>query len=609
MNFLNDIKLLGNQILDCRIENRESDPSTNLEGSIYFNTVRKVFRVCKNGEWGDLVSYRDFVDYFLPLTGGTMTGDIVMSDITAIQFGNGSSQSKIKIRNGSSNSTDNILRIQNTNLGDVIVRGIATPDSDNDAVNRGYIDDTDNQLSAGLAIGAYKFVFQGTDKKLYPVQLNTANTYVNPNFGLMATLSSYTKDSNVAKLYDKVTEVSSLFGISTPSSNTTPVHVIGHCDSNGMKIFSTIVGEYTYSSIANTYMYIGDVGTDGYLRINTSNKHFISVDSNYKIIRIDGVEINSQGTTTSSYNNPVAGESVNLNSAEDLSVGDIVVKLKTGFTNGGFLCKFNSSTVEGYDIDFDWGYAMCVKAMTQGTICDKTHLMQQCRIANQVYIDGQAYYIKCKDTVSSGNYLSADSSISASDYAIKITHLAYIGTGISDNALAFDASNHRFLDIIKVNDIDYIAGVDGREIHVDTNYRLNNTSSETHLSSDVTITSTSLTDVLSLSIGAGKWLINVHVTLSAPTTVSVIQRGNVLITKTASRETVVCGTSFSIPYYRSNVTAQNVSLCAVVNTSETITLKIRAQLTETGSVNVCASTPLGTSSGPNATTLIATRIG
>lgn len=57
MNFLSDINLLGNSIIDFIIDNKTDDPQqTDIEGSLYYNTVRNVFRVCKNGQWVDLLT-------------------------------------------------------------------------------------------------------------------------------------------------------------------------------------------------------------------------------------------------------------------------------------------------------------------------------------------------------------------------------------------------------------------------------------------------------------------------------------------------------------------------------------------------------------------------
>lgn len=50
-------------------------PNTIPEGSVYFNTVKQTLMVKNNGRWSSL-STGDSLQFYLPLAGGTMTGDL-----------------------------------------------------------------------------------------------------------------------------------------------------------------------------------------------------------------------------------------------------------------------------------------------------------------------------------------------------------------------------------------------------------------------------------------------------------------------------------------------------------------------------------------------------
>lgn len=533
---------------------------------------------------------------FVPITGGTMTGNLVMSGINGIQFGNAAAQSKIKIKNSSSTQDLNILEVENDNGDPVRISGVEEPETDNEAVNRFYIDNSFDQLKvATYRIPANSFVFKGV-KGLYPANNSTTRVRVSEDFGIMVSLASYTANSSVRKLYDKVTVSSSLFGFTGVTSDNQPVYLTGYYDDNdGLQIYSKCVGFPTYSNVLNTYIYVGEISSDGLLRINTSHSHFITIDSNYKIVRIDGKELNGGGSqTTVNYNNPIGGESENLNCAENLSVGDIVVKIKNGHTNGGFLCKFNSTALSeyGYQIDFDWGYAMCVKAMSPGVIADKTCLMQNCYIKNQIYIDGTEYYIKTSDTVSDVNYMTTVPEFSQTDYDNKLSYLAYIGTGLSDNGLSFDASDHHFEKISLISGTSFISGINGRDLYVGQNYDRNIPNSSASLVSDISITNTSETDILSVYLSAGTWFITAHATIAKQTEVTAIQRGDVSLQMTDSGKSVVlASSSFAVPHLASTITSQNVSINTVVVISSAQYVYLRVILAATGNIKVAARTP------------------
>lgn len=85
---------------------------------------------------------------YLPLTGGTITGDVSMSgnDITST---NRVFTRKIYFRTDAGNvadvtpskqDTQSILTLSDTNANTVMVKGVATPVADTDAVNKAYVD-------------------------------------------------------------------------------------------------------------------------------------------------------------------------------------------------------------------------------------------------------------------------------------------------------------------------------------------------------------------------------------------------------------------------------------------------------------------------------------
>jgi hypothetical protein len=80
MKFLSDIDLELNELQDVVIEKLAVDPVVTTEGRLYYNTANHSLKINNGTVWDDMITSQDIpAGGYLPLSGGTMTGNIAMS--------------------------------------------------------------------------------------------------------------------------------------------------------------------------------------------------------------------------------------------------------------------------------------------------------------------------------------------------------------------------------------------------------------------------------------------------------------------------------------------------------------------------------------------------
>lgn len=196
-NFLIDIDLNQNALLNAKIQNQSSAPSTPVLGQIYFDTTLDQFGVYTASSWVylDAGNINDILGDNTSSIQVSITNNVAtISQLAATSAQNGymSSSDKSKLDNATPNATGNTI-VERNSTGGIDVNQISiinTPVNQTDGVNKQYVDG----VAQGLSIKEPVRVIASINKVLSGLQTIDGISLVDGDRVLVALQTDPTQD-------------------------------------------------------------------------------------------------------------------------------------------------------------------------------------------------------------------------------------------------------------------------------------------------------------------------------------------------------------------------------------------------------------------------------